>query len=326
MFDQEFGFLKDMQAYLHDNSDNAEEFISRLDNSGWEIFFGGDDTIVFFFKGLMQNHPFLFEKYFNIIEKMLDNENKVIKCFEAFFKYYPRVSRFIYERGYITNEQLHNEFIKTHNFNSHVFFLKEERTSFMFDTESLSGIKEMNWISQLEKDNYALYHDHLVYGFEKGSIQYILKYDEDKDLLNSVSSPNFNVHQSIENNVFEWSFQDNESKMLEFASFFGSIKCFRILISLGASISDITFQQAVVGGNLDIINQIKLQINPDSDIIYWAARSGNSLVIEWAKEFCKDILNVSRSLQTGNLSFFLHSLTMGGNINDEYKIALYVMK
>jgi len=92
--------------------------------------------------------------------------------------------------------------------------------------------------------------DQLIeYGYMQSSIEYCLKYDviDDLALWN-------NLNQTVSWSPFEWSFKPEYLDLLSFAGFFGSIKCFKLLIMKGFEIKDNVLSMVVCSGCFDLFH------------------------------------------------------------------------
>jgi len=77
----------------------------------------------------------------------------------------------------------------------------------------------------------------IQYGFLKCSMEYCLKYDQFEEIESiMIKNPN---KRECEWSPFEWSEKPKSLNFLSFSGFFGSIKCFRILLLLGFVIDDL---------------------------------------------------------------------------------------
>ena len=74
-------------------------------------------------------------------------------------------------------------------------------------------------------------------------------------ILRNSSQPKFDFNQTIEPSLYErCSFVNTENvSLIDFAAFFGSIKCFKFLLLNGSNTKN-TGKYAVAGGNLEILH------------------------------------------------------------------------
>ena len=110
-------------------------------------------------------------------------------------------------------------------------------------------------IEELKKDDWKL-HKKLVHeGANPLEIAQVIRNDEVEKLQETSSKANFDFNQSIPPSLYECFSFVNKGKvsLIDYAAFFGSIKCFRFLFMNG-SIIDNTMRYAIAGGNVEIIH------------------------------------------------------------------------
>jgi len=94
----------------------------------------------------------------------------------------------------------------------------------------------------------------IQYGFHKSSIEFCLKYDIyeeiDRRMINNPKK------RECEWSAFEWSEKPKSLDFLSFFGFFGSLKCFRILLLSGFVINDIVVCSIVSSGSIELFNLV----------------------------------------------------------------------
>ena len=148
------------------------------------------------------------------------------KCFPAIYK--------LYSRGYFCLNEISGMIKESKNLNFAQMFYKV--------------------LPEHYNDSCAIHDDVLLYGFEKGSMEFSLKYDEVDQIDNFVASPSFRINHKCKWSEYEWSKKPYQLDMLSFSAHFGSIHCFKKLLALGALVNDFTIFAAAFGGNLDILH------------------------------------------------------------------------
>lgn len=123
-----------------------------------------------------------------------------------------------------------------------VDFLDRNRWEFKFAFHEYNKIISSDW---------KKYNEYLDYGYEIGSLEYVIKYDKLEDLRNLSTNPKFNFNLEIRNSSFESFFR---GPLISFAAYFGSVNCFRYLLLNKAKIDEDTCAYAARGGNLEIIH------------------------------------------------------------------------
>ena len=108
-------------------------------------------------------------------------------------------------------------------------------------------------IDVLEKDNWEFHKRYAREGVNPLEIAKIIRNDDVEKLQELSSQTSFNFQQTIEPSLYErYSFINKENiSLIDYAAFFGSVKCFKFLIVNGSSIKN-TGVFAVAGGNLEI--------------------------------------------------------------------------
>jgi len=92
----------------------------------------------------------------------------------------------------------------------------------------------------------------IQFGFQIGSFGYSLKFDLDQELLEILNDGK--IAEEIQWSPFEWSRKPKYLSLISVACHFGSFKCFQILLSSGALLSENLVYSAYSGGNSCIID------------------------------------------------------------------------
>lgn len=155
-------------------------------------------------------------------------------------------------------------------------------------TPELTFFKEN--LDEMKKDNWKTQRIYFQNGYNKCTLEYYIKNDDNVGLMNLISSfeviddktdkktfnsktlheEKFDFDQRIEPSLFErCDFVRHRPTLIQFAAFFGSKKCFSILLSKGANtkIKDdegkSLIEFVVAGGNMKIFNMCREAKNID---------------------------------------------------------------
>lgn len=102
--------------------------------------------------------------------------------------------------------------------------------------------------------------DQILDIFPRDSLLYYLMTDDNDSFVKyMLSDENFNYNQQI-----------NGKSLLEWCSYYGSVNCFRILRSNGASISNNCLQLSFLGANPDIIHELFQTMTSDSQCMEYS--------------------------------------------------------
>jgi len=157
--------------------------------------------------------------------------------------------------------------------------------------------------------------DMIEYGFPRQSIEYILKYDCVDD-LNEYLSINTDQNKNTWSwSAFEWLKDTNKSftnDLLTFTGIFGSIRCFKVLLLNGYTIYPSLGGASIIGGNLDIINNLKIldQISPK--YFSFAAEYSYYPLMKYILE--KKELKENRDVDISEIGFPLHLACENGHL------------
>ncbi|KAH0793924.1 cask-interacting protein (caskin) 1,2 [Histomonas meleagridis] len=116
------------------------------------------------------------------------------------------------------------------------------------------GIDPFAEINRMFADNFKYHKENLSAGETPNEIIKAIRRDNLEELQKLASAPGFDIDEVIAQNPYErYSFINNgNNTLIDYAAFFGSIKCFKYLMMNGADLSASgTF--AIAGGNIEII-------------------------------------------------------------------------
>jgi len=235
------------------------------------------------------------------------------------------------EKGIISENEVREEFIgfsrRNEGKNRHLVLyylafgdLFDEHKGYLEKSENDPIF--MKWYSKIHIDCIPDYFKH---GYPVNSIQYALKYDDIVSLEAIMASPSFDYKALVACSPIEpYSNMMNDLNLLEFAAFYGSIKCFRRLFidetlkQNGGFISSL----AIIGGNLDIVNILSCSGISFGYQVFPAIKYRRIQIIDWIfNNFdIHDSLDkaIIKSVKHRNLYMFERCLNEGTSINAIY--------
>ena len=105
----------------------------------------------------------------------------------------------------------------------------------------------------------------IKFGFPEDSIQYILMNDDVDNLIEIMNQPSMSINKNIDmfrfdvfiakDDCFE---RVRELSLIDLAALNGSVECFKYLSLNGAVHTNKTFEMAVIGGKIEIVQSLKL--------------------------------------------------------------------
>jgi len=117
----------------------------------------------------------------------------------------------------------------------------------------------------------------IQFGFHKSSIEFCLKYDLFEGIESMIMN---NLSKRVcEWSPFEWSEKPKSLDFLSFCGFFGSLKCFRVLLISGFAINDQVVCSVVCSGSMDLFNSIS-DIQTYYSLLHEASKFFNLSIIE----------------------------------------------
>jgi len=105
------------------------------------------------------------------------------------------------------------------------------------------------------------------YGFVPETVEYCLKYDDIDQLLVLLGDFENLLDQNAIWSPFEWAKKPDTLSFLSFAGYFGSIKCFKLLILKGFNIDQSICESVVCSGSMDLFHICYSYCNNYSDLL-----------------------------------------------------------
>lgn len=164
------------------------------------------------------------------------------------------------------------------------------------------------------------------FGADKGTLKYDLMYDDIDHLRTLCADKAFNVNQTIPPDCLEFSLLKGEPTLVQYAAFYGSVRCFRHLMHKGADSRAVDKNElnlldfALIGGSRKIIDSVlkharALKPSLHALIKYHLDEEFN--IFYQSSKFTENNLNAALHIciQMNNLSIFNALLSYGVSIN-----------
>jgi len=244
---------------------------------------------------LAYNRPFSHNEVLSLCRKVLmsnnDNEYCIISFLLRFYFKCPRIVYYLINEGIIQYSHIAG-YINISYETSVVYFYEFFKNKSKF-FDHFVYFNRLDQVSlQAICDNHDLYHQYIDYSFAKESIEFALKFDVYEQLQEYISNPEFDLAKQI-SSFFETCMGNRDLTMIDFSAFFGSIRCFKLLISNGCEISDRTFRYAIYSGCHEIIHMYPNFNNPNIKSYFSEAIVGKQYeVFEWLKDHLRGDDNI----------------------------------
>ena len=150
----------------------------------------------------------------------------------------------------------------------------------------------------------------IKFGFPKDSMQYTLMNDDVDNLIDIMNQPSRSIHENIDMRGFNFLIDGNhvsKISLIDLAALNGSVKCFKYLSLNKAVVTNKTFNMAIIGGNIEIVQLLK-----HNGIGVESIGLINSIdALKLSMRYCRyDIANwiyASMDMSTGTLSSDVYS-------------------
>lgn len=153
------------------------------------------------------------------------------------------------ERGFVEGKEVIYQ--RTPLFFSHI--MDESLFKAMRYLERQNYSEEM--LQRVDANNFEEHKENIHIGKNLNDIALSIRNDDVESLQQSLIKKNFDYNGKIKNSIYErCSFVNSSIAYIEFAAFFGSIKCFKYLLLNKANKTNKLAQFAVGGGNVEIIH------------------------------------------------------------------------
>ena len=213
----------------------------------------------------------------------LVSELEIVNQVKGFYEQYPTFPHQI-----VLFTILFSPILELHNkefYSLLLVFSNEYSKDPMFPIELCHGLNELN---RLKDNNWKLFNDSISCGAIVDSMEYSIKFDDTELFLKYSSVSNFDYNQSILASVFERnSFLQRTPTLLSYAAFFGSIKCFKILVLSGAdpkicdTLGKSTIHFAAASRDISFYRFVSQWIDSFDGGPHFSARFYNFDLFEW---------------------------------------------
>jgi len=143
----------------------------------------------------------------------------------------------------------------------------------------------------------------IQFGFHKSSMEFCLKYDQFEE-IDKLLMKNPNL-KTCRWNPFEWSEEPKSLDLLSFCSFYGSLKCFKVLLKTVLDINEHVARGIVCSGSKELFNYISNFNFECFSFIHEASRFAHIRVIEYLINHKADINGKNESTTIAHLTKLL---------------------
>lgn len=160
--------------------------------------------------------------------------------------------RLLFNAGVFTLEQIRRKCATEPN---QFFFFVPELGITNAAIEFNDILEDPDILEHLQKDNWAMYRDLVEYGYFTSTLEYAIKFDNVDLLLEVWKGDDYYTSMEVDENCWEkgpWP----PHNPLSMAARFGSINCFRNLIGRGSRPDENICENAIIGGNKEIIETV----------------------------------------------------------------------
>lgn len=251
----------DIQLILSDPSsidDDQKNDISKLISP---IFYSTKELLILFLQltqGFLINDHDDFDFYFSILEFLIPKIKEFLTSNEIYSIYHKTFNHILL--WYYEHDLLNIETIITVSKNDtelFQYFIKEIKEHDEVAYESIfnkyNEVCQFTIAPNFEEKRKSRMNDSLI--------AKVIQEDNIYDFQNIISSTNLDINSEIPYSIFESCVAVNYSNdmptLIEFASFFGSIKIFKFLLMQNARISSNIWDYAIHGNNYDIIHLLE---------------------------------------------------------------------
>ena len=186
--------------------------------------------------------------------KAIETREANNKMFEIFTHYLLGLSS--QESFYLLSEMIEQNLIDPKTVrNIESFYFAPYKTNHEIDWKSSFPLSIQLNFNELSKDNWSLHKKYVHEGVNHLEIAKIIRNDDIQKLQEISSKADFDFNQGVVPSLYEiFSFINKRNiSLIDYAAFFGSIKCFKFLMLNGSDLKN-TGKYAIAGGNLEIIH------------------------------------------------------------------------
>ena len=233
-----------------------------------------------------------------LAEKLIQESSKFAELLIA--KAQGRFRRALYTEGAITLsqvlEKIQNEPAQK------VFFAPE--LNLTNEKEPWNLISKNVTVDDLLANNWRLFHDLIEAEYQENSIEFSLKEDDVDYFINLAASPSFNPKQEY----------------IEKAAIFGATKCFKYLSLVGCKITEKVVENAIKGGDLEIVRVCEQFNGSFKNALVYAAEMHRNDIFDWIL-LTKEVATpkVVDVVEASNYKAVLYLIDQGADVDGHRK-------
>jgi len=243
----------------------------------------------------------------------------------------PYLLYIIFNNNLITIDIIQRYLKKKRNFLAASYFYKQIPNYKIFGyhlieshnhSEHLGLLNNFPFLADEAKDEL------IKFGYPMNSVEYMLKYDDIESFRERTKNPGFYWKDMVIKSVYDWINITEYSNLLSFSAIFGSIKCFKYIVSNGVVIDDQTVAHSLYSGSTDLIRLISnfnLQ-NYYQELSYWFHEDVSQWIIDTYQGNNMEMMSFSnlrcvlnctenqtdlRTLYENGLTFYEYSIQKG---------------
>lgn len=187
-------------------------------------------------------------------------------------------------------------------------------------------IDDQELLPMLQENDWAMFRDLIEYGYTANTVEYAIKYDDLDLMLKLWKGDDYYVDMKIYENswdALEW----RSYNSLSFAARYGAINCFRNLLKRGARPDENLCENAVIGGNKEIIEAAAAMQGDFNECLKPAAMFHRYDVFDWIiANYETEKLEISYPCAYANWLAFLFCAANDSDIrstNNDFTSALH---
>jgi len=189
--------------------------------------------------------PFSLDKAIELCLKHSENNDFRMMLLEKIFEC-PVLLYRLFKKGFYNFDEImpvlqkKDTYILCHYFRKEIYdfndFVKEKRKPTLYH--------------DFPFENETVVNNMVEFGFKSSSIEFCLKYDDVESMPGAIEFNN----KTLQWSPFEWSRKPRNIDILSFSSYFGSIRCFKLLLLNGYKIINSIEQNIVSSGSFDLFH------------------------------------------------------------------------
>ena len=187
-------------------------------------------------------------------------------------------------------------------------------------------LKDDELLELLQKNDWEMFRDLIEYGYTANTLEYAIKFDDLKLMLKIWKGDEYYLNMKMDENKWEateWKCYNP----LSFAARYGAIDCFRYLLKRGAEPDENICENAVIGGNKEIIEAAASMEGDFLECLKPAAMYHRYDIFDWIiANYQTEKLQISTAVAYANWPAFLFCAANGADIRDtnfDYTSALH---